>query len=172
MASLMENLIDVLNKENSEYKLLLELSRRKSPVIVQGDLKALEQITDEEQIIVGRIQHLERSREEVLKDIANVINKDVATLKLTELIKMLAKRPEEQAQLSALHDELQVSVKAVAIVNERNRELITNALELVNFDMNLIQSMNAAPETANYNRGAYNVGGTMGVMSGSFDARQ
>ena len=38
--------------------------------------------------------------------------------------------------------------------------------------MNLLQSMKAAPETANYTRNAYNSGAQMGVTSGNFDAKQ
>ena len=45
-------------------------------------------------------------------------------------------------------------------------------LEMVEFEMNLLQAMKAAPETANYNRGAYNTGNTMGVTPGGFDAKQ
>lgn len=168
----MENLIDVLDKENSEYEILLELSQRKSPIIVKGDLDALQKITDEEQIIVGRIQRLEKQREEVLKDIANVLNKDVTTLKLADLVKMLASRPEEQQKLATLHDKLRTNVNAMVALNNRNRELIESALELVNFDMNLLQGMKAAPETANYNRGAYSAGSMMGAPTGGFDAKQ
>ena len=47
MASLIEELIDTLNKENSEYEKLLELSKRKATVIVSRDIAALEKITDE-----------------------------------------------------------------------------------------------------------------------------
>ena len=48
MASLMETLIEVLEKENLEYKNLLDLSIRKTPAIVSEDLQALNKITDEE----------------------------------------------------------------------------------------------------------------------------
>ena len=33
MASLMENLIDVLDRESTEYEALLQLSQRKTPII-------------------------------------------------------------------------------------------------------------------------------------------
>ncbi|MBQ7925071.1 MAG: flagellar protein FlgN [Lachnospiraceae bacterium] len=168
----MENLIDVLNKENSEYEELLKLSRRKTPIIVSGDLEQLQQVTDEEQIVVGRINQLEKSRTEVVTDIANVLNKDVDTLKLTNIIAMLAARPAEQKVLAEVHDKLHETVYALKSVNDHNRELLTNSLEMVAFEMNLLQAMKAAPETANYNKGAYNAGATMGVVSGGFDAKQ
>ena len=39
MASLMENLIEILGQESSEYEGLLELSQKKTPIIVSGDLE-------------------------------------------------------------------------------------------------------------------------------------
>ncbi len=172
MASLMETLIEVLEKENLEYKNLLDLSIRKTPAIVSEDLQALNKITDEEQIIVSRINHLDNQRSEAVDDIANVLNKDVTKLKIVDLIKMLEARPEEQAKLAAVFDSLRDNVRAVKRVNEQNRELIENALELVQFNMNILQSMNKAPETANYNRGAYNTGDMIGMSNKAFDAKQ
>ena len=172
MASLMENLIEVLGTESREYESLLGLSRRKTPEIVSGNLEELAKITDEEQIVVERINHLDKKREEVFADVANVINKDVKTLKIADLVAMLASRPEEQQKLAKAHDELKAVVQNVREVNEQNRTLLENALEMVEFDMNILQSLKAAPETANYNRGAFNTGTLMGVDAGGFDAKQ
>lgn len=172
MASLMENLIDILNKESIEYEGLLDLSQKKTPIIVSGNLENLQTITDEEQVLVGRINHLEKQRMDVTADIANVLNKDVQTLKLAYLIEVLAGRPAEQSKLAEAHDRLQASVHGLQRINEQNKELLGNALEMVEFEMNLLQAMKAAPETANYNRGAYTAGDTMGVISGGFDAKQ
>lgn len=172
MASLMENLIEVLGKESAEYENLLGLSMRKTPAIVAGNLEELAKITDEEQNVVGRINRLDIKRQEVFADIANVINRDVKVLKISDLIAMLAARPEEQQKLAKVHDKLRAAVHEVQRVNEQNRILILNALEMVEFDMNMLQSMKAAPETANYNKGAYNTGEHMGVGVKGFDAKQ
>lgn len=172
MASLMEVLIDVLDKENQEYERLLTLSMRKTPVIVSEDLDELARITDEEQIIVSRINHLDNQRNEAINDIANVLNKDVNNLKIVDLIKMLAARPEEQEKLAAVFDSLQENVRGVKRVNEQNRELLQEALELVQFNMNVLQAMNKAPETANYNKGAFSTGDMIGASHKTFDAKQ
>ena len=172
MASLMEVLIDVLEKESQEYENLLALSMKKTPVIVSEDLEQLAKITDEEQIIVSRINHLDHQRNEAVNDIANVLNKDVEKLKIVDLIKMLAARPEEQEKLSIVFDKLQDNVRSVKRINEQNRELIQEALELVQFNMNVLQAMNKAPETANYNKGAYNTGDMIGSSYKAFDAKQ
>ena len=172
MASLMEVLIDVLDKENQEYARLLTLSMRKTPVIVSEDLDELARITDEEQIIVGRINRLDHQRNEAVNDIADVLNKDVDKLKIVDLIRMLSARPEEQEKLAIVFDKLRENVRGVKRANEQNRELIKDALELVQFNMNVLQSMNKAPESANYNRGAYNTGDMIGTSHMTFDAKQ
>ena len=172
MASLVEELVKVLEQENSEYEMLLELSRSKTPVIVGRDVKKLQSITDEEQIVVSRLNRLEQKREEVFQDIANVINKDVKELKLKSLIDMMESQPKEKQRLSDVYKRLQDTITIMRQVNEHNGELIQLSLEMVEFDLNLIQSMRLAPETANYNRGAENAGNFMGHSRGSFDTKQ
>lgn len=172
MASLMENLIDVLEQESDEYEGLLSLSQKKTSIIVSGNLEELKKITDDEQESVSRITRLEKKRTETTADIANVLNRDVTSLRLANLIEMMSARPAEQRKLAEAHDRLQASVRELKRINEQNRELLANALEMVEFEMNLLQASKAAPETANYTRGAYNTGDTVGVASRGFDAKQ
>lgn len=172
MASLMENLIEVLGQESEEYEGLLALSRKKTKIIVSADLEELQRITDDEQEVVGRINRLEKKRVEVTADIANVLNRDVDNLKLSNLIELMSPRPAEQAKLTEAHDRLRASVHELQRINEQNKELLGNALEMVEFEMNLLQAVKAAPETANYTRNAYSSGAQMGVTSSGFDAKQ
>ncbi|MBR3736877.1 MAG: flagellar export chaperone FlgN, partial [Lachnospiraceae bacterium] len=72
MASLMENIIEVLEKENAEYRTLIKLSEEKTPIIIKGDLENLNRITEAEQVIVARIQKLEKERMSTMADIAEV----------------------------------------------------------------------------------------------------
>ena len=55
-------------------------------------------------------------------------------------------------------------------INQQNEVLLKQALEMVEFDLTLLKSMRQAPETANYNRRAYNTGDLLG--GGGFDAKQ
>ena len=172
MASLMENLIDVLNQEGTGYEELLALSQKKTPVIVRGDLEELQEITDDEQNLAGRIAHLEKARVEITADIANVLNKDVESLKLINLIEMLDGRPEEQARLAQAHDRLQSVVRGLKRTNEQNKELLADAMEMVEFELTLLQAARTAPETANFTKDAYSSGAQMGAPGGGFDAKQ
>jgi len=172
VASLIDTLIETLNSENDEYKQLLELSTSKTDVIVRGDLDNLTLITEKEQEIVGKINSLENVRMKTMKEIAKILNTDVEGLKLEVLISLLGKTPREQKELAKIHDELKVTLHTMKIMNERNGELLKGAKEMVDFNMTLLQSMRKAPETANYNSGAYNTGAILGTGMGSFDAKQ
>lgn len=172
MASLMETLMDILEQENREYKVLLELSMKKTRIIVSNDVVALSAITEEEQKQVDRINALDKKRDEAMRDIANVMNMDVQTLKLGKIIDMLAGRPAEQKRLTEVKDALHETTKNMARINAQNKELLENALELVEFDLNLVRGLKAAPETAEYNRGALSAGNLMAVPSERFDAKQ
>lgn len=172
MASLMEDLISILEQEDSLYEDLLKLSMSKTPVLISGDLEALSRITEDEQEIVNKVNALDKKREEGMKDIANVLGKDVKTLKLTDLIDVLRSRPAEQNRLAAIYDKLSDTIGQMKRTNEQNKELIESSLEMVQFDMNVLQAYKAAPETANYSRNALNSGAYMGNTKGGFDAKQ
>ena len=123
MASLLESLIDVLDREGTEYEALVALADQKTPAIVKGDIETLGKITEDEQEIVGRIQKMEKSRKEILADIANVVNKDVETLKLINLIQMLGKRPDEQKKLANVQEKLKSTIDRLREANEKNQML-------------------------------------------------
>lgn len=172
MASLMENLIETLNHECAEYEKLIELSKKKTDIIVKGDVKALEQITEEEQDVIGNINRYDQSREEITKDIATVINKDVEVLKLNNMVQMLEGRGKEQEDLRNVQQRLKKVTKEIQIVNQQNENLIAHSLGLISFEMGLLQSMKKAPETANYTRGAQTSGSLLSRGTGVFDATQ
>lgn len=168
----MEELIEILEKEEELYGKLLSLSMEKTPVIISANLENLQKITDEEQVVLSKISSLDKKRVQNMKDIANVINRDFATLKVTDLIDMLKARPNEQQRLAQIFDKLSDTIDQMRRANEQNRELLSNSLEMVEFDMNILQAYKAAPETANYTRGAYNAGTFVGTNRGGFDAKQ
>lgn len=171
MASLMETIIDVLNKENDEYQLLIELSTKKTPIIIKGDLDGLAKITEEEQEIVYRIQKYEKTRMQTMKDISDVTSHGAEELKLKDLIDMMATRPNEQNKLREIHDKLKITMSTMVKLNNQNQELLKNSLEMVEFEMNLLQAARRAPETADYNKGAYSQGYIMGSGTKVFDSK-
>lgn len=172
MASLMENLIQTLNEQYGAYESLVKLSEKKTPIIVSGSLEELQRITDEEQDAVAVINAIDKKRTEIMMDIANVINKDATTLRLSDLVLMIQGRPEEAQALKEAREKLVQIGKRLKTINERNKLLLDNALEMVNFDLSLVQSVKQAPQMGNYNRGAMTTGEVYGTNLKGFDAKQ
>ena len=170
MASLMEDFIGILEEEADLYKKLLGLSSKKTPVIIAGDLNQLSTITDEEQGVVASLAKLDRKRLTGMQDIAIVLNKDVKTLKLTDLVQVLENRPKEQERLAAARDRLKMEADRAKRV--KNQMLLQSSLEMVQFEMNILHGYYMAPETANYTKAADTSGDSIGMTRGSFDAKQ
>ena len=168
----MEELIRVLNAEEEKYEVLLELSKKKTPVVIEGNIEKLQKITDEEQIIVDEVANLDLSRQAVMEDVANVLNKDVKTLKLSFLEDMLKNRPKEREELARVHDRLKATIGELMVINNQNRELIRQSLDMIDFNLSLARSMRTAPETGNYTKNASSAGNVLGSAQGGFDAKQ
>ena len=99
MASLIEVLINTLESENSEYEILLKLSKEKTPIIIEGNIDRLREIVAMEQVHTDKIVALEKKRTEAVKDIATVLNKDVNTLTVKTIIGLLKGQDEAQNKL-------------------------------------------------------------------------
>ncbi|MBP3544582.1 MAG: flagellar protein FlgN [Lachnospiraceae bacterium] len=171
MAGLIDELMDTLDKENEEYQQLLKLAKEKTEIIVRGDIEALQKITEQEQLMMDRIAPLEKKRIEYTKDIATVINRPVETLTITRMMELMESQPAVKNRLSMLHDKLHDTMREMVRTNDLNQSLLQQQLELVNFDITLLNSMKQAPLTANYDKSAYNTEQHL-ISRGAFDTRQ
>ncbi|MCI9150015.1 MAG: flagellar protein FlgN [Lachnospiraceae bacterium] len=166
----MENLLTVLEQENTEYQRLEMLSQKKRQIIIDADISGLEDITGREQEIASTIRNLENKRQEVINDMAIVLSKDPKDLTITNMIAFLNKQPEEQEKLRHIQSRLRETLERMALINQQNELLLQQAMEMVEFDLTLFKSMRQAPVTANYDKHAYNTGDLLG--SSGFDFQQ
>lgn len=169
MASLIDELIEVLDRENDEYEMLLNLSKEKTGKIIENNLTELQYIVAQEQGHVEKLNQLEQKREEVVKSIAVVLNKDVSILTVKHIVELLKGQKTEQRKLSIVHDKLRSTLNDMVVVNDMNQSLIKESLEMLEFNMNLMNNIYQGPEVANYSKDAYNV--EMGGSTG-FDTKQ
>lgn len=171
MASLIEELIDVLDKELDIYQQLIPIANEKTQIIIKNDLAALQENTDQEQLAVDQINALEHRRDTITNNIKIVINRKSDTLNLKTLIVLLDSQPKEQGKLSKLHDELNSVIQQLMDINSRNKYLIEQSLEMIEFNMNIIQSTRMAMGNNNYTKDAaqYNAKAS---GTGMFDAKQ
>jgi len=171
MASLIETLIMTLEEESALYETLTKESLEKTPVIVANDLERLKEANLKEQNLVDQITEVSHRRNQALGEIAAVSGKDAKTITVSEVIKMMEKQPEFQHPLIAVRDKMLKQVETLKQISIHNRDLLQQSLEMTEYSINLIQSMNQAPETANYNKDSYS-GTTIGGVQSSFDAKQ
>jgi flagellar biosynthesis/type III secretory pathway chaperone len=171
MAGLIDELVKTMSQENDIYRELIPIAEEKTRVIIKNDLDALQKITEQEQLTIEKINALEKKREEVVINIGTVLSRDPKELNMKALIKIMGKQPEEQKALSRIHDELDGNLRRLVTINDRNKELINQSLEMIEFNMNLIQSTRMAPGVNNYTRSA----GESSIRqagTGMFDAKQ
>ena len=170
MATLIDNLIQVLEDEYEVYNKLITISNEKTKVIVANDVNHLKEITDQEQDILTTIANLEHKREEFSNDIAMVLGNSTDNVTLHGIIELMEGQPEIQNQLSDVHDRLLNIVKQLSEINKHNSVLVNDQLEMIEFNLNVLQGMRQAPETGTYNKGAYNTGETYAPVHGYFDS--
>ena len=170
MASLVEELINVLDSEKILYEELVEIEQRKTKIVVAGDVPALEQLTVIEQQKSDELLAFSNKQIRILNDIKNVLGKSEEKITVTTLIELLSSQPNIQEKLTIARDDLMAVAKKMQTINRENEILLRQAIEMTEFDITLFKSMRQAPETANYNKNAHNTGMLLG--SSSFDAKQ
>lgn len=170
MASLVEELVNILEAEEKIYQILIGYGERKRDVLIAADVPALEEITALEQLKSDELMQLSNKQVQVLADVATVLGKTGEKMTVSRLIASLGSQPKVQEQLTIARDNLIAAADKMKSLNDENIVLIQQAIELNEFDLTLFKSLRQAPETANYNKSAYNTGSLLG--SSGFDAKQ
>jgi len=92
-------------------------------------------------------------------------------MNLEKLVKKLGNQPKEKEALEKLHDRLKRTMGRLQELNLQNKQLLTEALEMVEFNMNVIRSTRMSSGSSNYSSNAAQVDiGDYGA--GMFDAKQ
>lgn len=176
MASLIENLITGLNEEYAVYEKLLDVSMEKTSAIVANDLDRLKATTDKEQLLVDTITSLEHSRRNTMADIASVLGRKSTEIKVMDIVGFLEEQPEFHDPLLVINEKLAKLVRKLKEVNSHNQNLIKESLSMIEYNINLLQNLNRAPETAEYSKEMFkSAGGSQGAAAssaGKFDTKQ
>ena len=139
-------LIEVMREQLEAYKELLHIGNKKTDVLVNGDINALSDITQQEQNLILKLGKLEEERFELVKEFGKLYNKDVSELK-ADFFETIFK--EEQAKtLTSIYNNLKAVLLEIKEQNDRNEKLIKNALDYINFSIKLLTD--AGTIKANY----------------------
>jgi len=170
VASLVDEIVSVLVEEEKLYSVLLDCEERKTQILIDADIEALEKLTAEEQVNGDLLLSLVNKQVQLLNDIKTVLGRKEERLTVTSLIGYLGSQPQVQEKLTTARNNLLDVATKVQRKNQENEMLLKQAIELVEFDITLFKSMRQAPETANYNKDAHSTGTLLG--GSGFDAKQ
>lgn len=148
MASLIEELIGVLEAETGCYETLLNMADNKTDVIINGDVPSLQEITKKEQELAGHILRLEKRRKQNLEDICEVLNKKIDEMTVQKLIELLP-GPEKE-KLQQVNQRLVEILSVLKQKNDTHKMLIQESIDYIDFTMNAVQSMSSAPMSNSY----------------------
>lgn len=129
-------IIDILKKEHDCYKDMLELSKSKKKVIIEGKVAELDKMVKLEQNMIVTIGQLERNREEAAARLGNVLGISSAQLTISEMMKVL--QPELKAGLEDVQEKLRKTLSELKDVNDVNGQLLEQSLEYIDYSINLI----------------------------------
>lgn len=144
MTKSMDQLILALTKEHDIYQDYFQLAKKKKEIIISGHVAELESITKVEQdmiVTMGKIDHIRTS---IVGNLLAELNiKSVESL--TELAGYLPK--EIQAKIIAIKDKLEQVLGDIRGLNELNTSLLKQSLDYIDFNMNLLLSMESKGST-------------------------
>ncbi|OGO77295.1 MAG: hypothetical protein A2Y23_02670 [Clostridiales bacterium GWB2_37_7] len=140
-----EKIVEILKKEYSYYKDLLELSNKKKSFIIESKLPELDKIVKIEQNMIFDLGQLEKIREQELQKLCTMLQLDGKT-NVTELVKHLPLQLSEQ--LKVLQKEMSNTITELQNVNNVNGQLIQQSLDYIEYSVNMITS--AGPASSLY----------------------
>lgn len=158
MAGLIYDFIDQMEKITALYEELLKLSQAKTQVVIDGDAKALQDITQQEEHIVSQLNSADRNRLSLLDDIAIVLNQKKEELSLVKLAELLKEQEGVSESILRIRGLLAEIIEEIKDLNEKNARLINQSLEYIDFSMNVIQNAQRAAEPPSYGGNEVNMG--------------
>lgn len=148
----------------------------KTTAIISNNLDKLAEVTDREQLLVDTVSNHERKRIDIMNNIAIVLNKKGKELKVTDIIDFLEGQPEFRDPLADINTKLSKLARRLQEVNAHNQNLIEESLAMIEYNINLLQNLNRAPETAEYSRDMFRGQGVAyggaDTSAGKFDTKQ
>lgn len=134
-----EQLILTLNKEYDIYEEVLKLAKEKRRIIIEGRVKELDGITRKEQSIIVTLGKLENIREAVVNNIIKEMEIKDDVENITSLVKYLD--DEDREKVLEIKEKLVKLLDEVKKENDLNSQLIKQSLEYIEFNKNLLTSL-------------------------------
>jgi len=144
MDKLVEQLVLILENELAIYEKINQLAEEKKGTIIDGKVKELELLTEKEQTFTRSLIKLETLRSKTVDQLMQKYGL-VEIENVTDLIEYMG--PEGKAAVSKMKDQILGVVDELQSKNDKNKILIEQSLEFIDFNMELLT---AVGDNANY----------------------
>ncbi|MFA6450627.1 MAG: flagellar protein FlgN [bacterium] len=128
-------LSEIMKKQAKQYSKFLNLLTKKEKALIDGDMNKLTKIIKEEKEYIHELELTENKRVEAVKE---CLPEQGGAPTLKEVL--AAVPPEEKDTLEKNAVGLMESLNKVAVANRSNAELIKEAMNFVNYNVNLLSS--------------------------------
>ncbi|MDR3120875.1 MAG: flagellar protein FlgN [Clostridiales bacterium] len=133
-----DRLADVLERETLLYRDASDISAKKTEVIVRGKIEELDSLVKAEQAIILKIGRLEGEREGIIGELSAELDLDLEGVTLSDINARLGEASFQR--LDGCQKQLAATLGGLKDTNDMNAQLIQNALDYINFSVNLITS--------------------------------
>ncbi|HWR62673.1 MAG TPA: flagellar protein FlgN [Clostridia bacterium] len=130
------SVIEILGDEYDYYRDMLELSKSKKKIIVEGKVAELDKIVKLEQNMIFNIGQLEKKREEAVARLCKDLELNSGITNISELMQAL--QPEHKKQLEDMQLKLRGILSELKTINDINGQLIEQSLEYIDYSINLL----------------------------------
>ena len=129
-------LVAVLELEATLYQDASDISAKKTDVIVHGKIEDLDSLVKAEQAIILKIGKLEDEREKIVEALSDELELNLEGVTLSDINSRLGR--ESYSRLDSCQKSLAHTLGGLKNSNDTNAQLIQNALDYVNFSVNLL----------------------------------
>jgi flagellar biosynthesis/type III secretory pathway chaperone len=129
-------LINILAEQSKIYTFLIDLSKQMQEAIKVNNIQKIDSLIKVQMALVMKLSSFEKKRVRVAKEISSEINVDPDDLTITEVKTFLEEK--QYKSLESLEQELDNNITTLAEINNTNKLLINNGLDLIEFSLNLL----------------------------------
>lgn len=143
---LIGQLIETVEQLLHEHEDFLEVAERKKRALIDGDMKKLQEIVNEEIRFVRRVEKLEEERLKYGQRVAEAHGLKLEELTASKLASLVSD-PERAAKINLLTGRFVKVMEELRAANDLNGRLIRQSLELVQRSVDLMASV---PDAGTY----------------------
>lgn len=160
---LFANLEKILEQLAELHSCLLEAAERKRVVIIEGDIRMMEELLQLELGLVAEVEKAEVDREKIVADAVELLGLDSEKTKLVDIIDKL--EPETATGLRNVQERLRVIIDELRYRSRQNAELLKASMEHVEEFLRTVSEA-ASPEKG-YGRDGKRLSGGLSLLDRS-----